>query len=650
MSLIVAGTGTGVGKTVVSALLLHRYGDRAAYYKPVSTGPEPDTATVRALAPEQAQILPETYSFAEPMSPHAAQLLEGRTLDPERIRAELGAHAARSALIVEGIGGVLVPLTPEGLLWADFVRPLGLPTLVVASSRLGTINHTLLTLEALRSRGAELVGVVLVGPASPDNHRAIARFGRVPVIAEVPELPVLDRASLSAQAAAFDPEGLLAKHFEPSAPPPLKPKSAAAIWRPYTQMKTALPAIPIRRASGAWLETSDGRRLLDGTSSWWVNIHGHSHPRLARALAQQGAELAQVLFADFVHEPAIELTHALLAKIGGPKARVFLSDDGSTAVEVAIKVALQSWKNRGIEGRDLVVAVAHGYHGDTFGAMALGQGTVFHAAFSELLMEVRHVRAACCGADGHGGTQPVLPSFAEVLASEGERVAAIIFEPLVQGAGGMRIHPPAAYAELAALARRAGVVVIADEIFTGFGRTGTFLASEKAGLEPDIVCLSKGLTGGMMPLGATVVAESLAQDFDADDRRKMLFHGHSYTGNALACRVALESLRIFDDERSLDRVAQIRRWFEEELASLADHPAVAEVRGIGALAVVELGGGSNYLDPRGRALQARLLQRGIHLRPLGNVVYFLPPYCVTEEEVRWVFRELRSALDALPAP
>lgn len=650
MSLIVAGTGTGVGKTVVSALLLHRYGDRAAYVKPVSTGPEPDTATVRALAPERAQILLESYSFAEPMSPHAAQQLEGRVLDPARIYADLRAHAARSPLIVEGIGGVLVPLTPEGLLWADFTRPLGWPTLLVASSRLGTINHSLLSLEALRARGAEVVGVVLVGPPSPSNRQAITQFGRVPVIAELPELAVVDRASLSALAQSFDPEERLAKYLGPSAPPALAPRSTAAIWRPYTQMKTARPAIPIRRASGAWLETADGRRLLDGTSSWWVNIHGHGHPRLARALALQAAELAQVLFADFVHEPAVELVQALLAKIGGPRARVFLSDDGSTAVEVAVKVALQSWKNRGIEGRDLVVALAHGYHGDTFGAMALGQGTVFHAAFSELLMEVRHVRAACCGPDAHGGTQAALPSFAEVLATEGHRVAAIIFEPLVQGAGGMKIHPASAYAELARLARAAGVPVIADEIFTGFGRTGTFLASEQAGVQPDIVCLSKGLTGGMMPLGATVVAESLAQDFDADDRRKMLFHGHSYTGNALACRVALESLRIFEDERSLERVHQIRGWFEPELAALADHPAVAQVRGIGALAVVELSGDSSYLDPRGATLQARLLERGIHLRPLGNVVYFLPPYCVTEEEVRWVFRELWAALDQLPAP
>jgi len=647
MSLIVAGTGTGVGKTFVSSLLLHRYPGLAAYYKPVSTGSEPDTVTVRALAPEGAAILPETYSFAAPMSPHAAQELEGRVLDPARIHAEIARHQAHTSLIIEGIGGVLVPLTAAGLTWADLARTWGLPTLVVASSRLGTINHTLLTLEALRSRGASIAGVVLVGPAFADNRRAIERFGAVTVLGELPELESIDRQSLSTAAHHLDPGGELENLLRVSAVPRAMPQDARRVWRPYTQMKTARPAIPIQRASGAWLETVDGQRVLDGTSSWWVNIHGHGHPRLAAALAQQATELSQVLFADFVHSPAIELANALSAKTGASGSRVFFSDDGSTAVEVAIKVALQSWKNRGVEGRDLIVSLAHGYHGDTFGAMALGQGTVFHAAFSDLLMEVRHVRAACCDADGHGDEGAALPTFAEVLATEAHRVAALIIEPLVQGAGGMKIHPSAAYAELGRLAAEAGIPLISDEIFTGFGRTGTFLAGEQAGLRPEIICLSKGLTGGMMPLGATVVAESLAASFDADDRRKMLFHGHSYTGNALACRVALESLRVFEDEGSLAKVQQIQAWFSEELRQFVGHPAVAETRGIGGLAVIELHSkvGSNYLDPRGPELQTRLLGRGIHLRPLGNVVYFLPPYCITEEEVRWVFRELRSALD-----
>ncbi|MFO0722396.1 MAG: adenosylmethionine--8-amino-7-oxononanoate transaminase [Myxococcota bacterium] len=641
MSILVLGTGTGVGKTLVSAALLHRYAPRVAYLKPVSTGTERDALTVAELGPAEASIEPEIYSFAAPMSPHAAAPLEGRRLDPEHLRRVLWERLEARPLIVEGIGGVLVPLTAEGLRFADFIREFGLETVVVASSQLGTINHTLLTLEALRSRGISIAGVVLSGPRSPSNKEAIERFGGVAVVAELDALERLDRAAV---AAASQQLGGAFDHCFSSAPAAENDWPRAPIFRPYTALKLAPPATPIARAEGAWLVTTDGRRILDGTSSWWVNIHGHAHPRLVRALADQGAQLEQVLFADFVHEPAAALAEALIARAPVGPGRVFFSDNGSTAVEVAIKIALQAYQHRGHRQRVRIAAVAHAYHGDTFGAMALGAGTVFHRAFQDLLMEVRTIAAPCCLAGACG--QPRPPSAEELFADRGEEIAAVIYEPLVQGAGGMKIHPPEFYRDLEARARAAGALTIADEVFTGFGRTGALFACDRAGLRPDLMCLSKGLTGGMMPLGATLMTDALVADFASDDRGKMLFHGHSYSGNALACRLGLESLRIFEEEGALAKVSRLETWLRDGLARMAEHPKVSAVRGIGGLAVIELEGSGDYLDPIGPKLQAALLRRRIHLRPLGNVLYFLPPYCIEESEVRWVFDQLRQTLDA----
>ncbi|MEM6454842.1 MAG: adenosylmethionine--8-amino-7-oxononanoate transaminase [Acidobacteriota bacterium] len=419
---------------------------------------------------------------------------------------------------------------------------------------------------------------------------------------------------------------------------------AAHVWHPYTQMHTAPPPIPIVAADGAYLIAHDGRRILDGISSWWVNIHGHSHPRLNRALAAQAEKMQQVMFAGFTHPAAAKLAAALADRAPGDLPHVFYSDDGSTAVEVAMKMAFQYWRNRGDDRRTLFVALDDAYHGDTFGAMAAGGVSTFHATFAALFCTVRRV-ATPWSADRPDAGEDL----ETLLAREGDRVAAVLIEPMLQGAGGMRVQPPAYVQRVRALTADHGIPLIADEIFTGFGRTGRFFACEHAGVEPDLLCVSKALTAGYLPLSATLASPAIYDAFLSEDRGRTLFHGHSFTGNALACAVALESLALFDDADRLGRVAALERRFRERLARIANLPAVAETRCLGAMAAIDVKprGDGGYLDALGPQLAAAFLARDILLRPLGNVLYFLPPYVIDDADVERVFDAIEDVLGAL---
>jgi len=420
----------------------------------------------------------------------------------------------------------------------------------------------------------------------------------------------------------------------------------AHVWHPYTQMLTAAPPLPVVAARGAWLELAGGRRLLDGISSWWVTLHGHAEPALAAAAAEQAGRLEQVIFAGFTHEPAARLAAELTARAPSGLDRVFYSDDGSTAVEVAMKMAAQHWRHRGEPRRSRFLALENAYHGDTFGTMAAGAVDVFHGAFADFLFEVEHLPVPV---DGRSVEECVEILERRLLDDDG-RIAALIVEPIVQGAGGMRIYPAAYLAAARRETARHGVPLIADEVFTGFGRTGRMFACEHAGVTPDLVCLSKGLTGGMLPLGVTLASGEIYRSFLSEDRDRTFFHGHSFTANPIACAVARASLRLFDERRALARVAELEVLFARRLAAIARLQVVRATRGIGGLAVVELeadGERAGYLDPRGQRLARRWLERGLLLRPLGDVVYFLPPYCVTDEECEWAFDQIEQELLAL---
>ncbi|HVH27591.1 MAG TPA: adenosylmethionine--8-amino-7-oxononanoate transaminase [Vicinamibacterales bacterium] len=437
-------------------------------------------------------------------------------------------------------------------------------------------------------------------------------------------------------------------------------RDRACLWHPYTQMRTAPPPLPIVRGEGVYLFTDDGRRLLDGISSWWVNIHGHAHPALNAALAAQAARLEHVVFAGCTHPPAVELAERLVAALPAGLTRVFYSDNGSTAVEVALKLACQYWGNRNEPLRRNFVALQHAYHGDTVGAMSASEDSIFTRPFAPMLFAVQRVHAPYCyrcplGLERSTCNVDCLGDLERVLKKDGDTIAGVIVEPMLQGAGGMIVWPWEFLAGIRRLCDRHGVLMIADEVLTGFGRTGRMFACEHASVSPDIICLSKALTGGYLPLGVTATTEPVYSAFLSDDRARTFFHGHSFTANPLACAVAIASLRLFDETEVLERVRHLEGWLRQGLAPLASLPVVGDVRvlgGVGALELVTDNATKNaggYLDGVGPRLAAAFVERGLLLRPLGNILYFMPPFVITESETAWAIAEIRDVLSGLRA-
>jgi len=418
----------------------------------------------------------------------------------------------------------------------------------------------------------------------------------------------------------------------------LPQRDQRACWHPYTQHGTEPEPLPVVRAQGAMLELADGRQLVDAISSWWATLHGHSHPALVDAMAKQAAQLDHVLFAGATHEPAVALAEQVLAVAPAGLRRVFYSDDGSTAVEVALKIALQSWVHRGEPQRRVFVALDGAYHGDTFGAMAAGDPDPFFLALQPLFFEVRRV-----------------PADAERLAAAldelGDRAAGFLLEPMLQGAAGMRVMS----AEFVRAARRLcderGVPLIADEVMTGFGRTGAMFACELAGVAPDLMCIAKGLTGGMLPLAATLATEALFDCFVSDERSKFFPHGHTFTANPIACAVALASLQVCRDDDTPRRLARIGERLHERLVDLASHPRVADLRRLGGMVAIDIAvpeGDAGYLSGLGPWLRREAIAAGVLLRPLGNVLYALPPACLDDDELERVAAAMRHLVTSAP--
>ena len=431
-------------------------------------------------------------------------------------------------------------------------------------------------------------------------------------------------------------------------------RDRAVLWHPYTQMKTAQAPLPIVRGAGVYLYTDDGRKLLDGISSWWVNIHGHSHPALNAALAAQAEKLEHVLFAGATHEPAVALAEKLRTILPRGLTRIFYSDNGSTAVEVAMKMSWQYWQNRGETNRREFVALHHAYHGDTVGAMSPSEATAFTKAFKGLLFPVHRAHAPYCyrcplGLKRSECSIDCLGDLERLLTEQRGHVAAVIVEPMLQGAGGMIIWPAEFLAGVRQLCDKYDTLLIADEVLTGFGRTGKMFACEHPSVSPDLMCLSKGLTAGYLPMGVTAVKEALYEAFLNDDRSKAFFHGHSYTANPLACAVGLASLELFRTEGTLDRVKRLERQFHHRLETLRSIDAVGDARAIGGVAAVELKQSTNYFDSIGPRLYDAFLKRGLLLRPLGGILYFMPPYVITDEEVDWAFDQIDGVLREVTA-
>jgi adenosylmethionine-8-amino-7-oxononanoate aminotransferase len=419
----------------------------------------------------------------------------------------------------------------------------------------------------------------------------------------------------------------------------LNSKDRQFVWHPFTHLKGASDNLCIVRGEGAYYFDQDQRKIIDAISSWWVNLHGHAHPYIAQKISGQLSVLEHAIFSGFTHTPAVELAERLISHLPKNQAKIFYSDDGSTAVEVALKMTLQYWNNLGLTKKRFI-SFENAYHGDTFGAMSVGARSIFNQAFQSQLFEVVPMPLP-----NQDNIETVKKLFLKAVTS-GE-IAGFIFEPLLQGAGGMKTYEPKFLDQLIKLAKDHKVICIADEVLTGFGRTGKFFASDYLENKPDIFCLSKGLTGGFLPLGVTSCAEFIYQAFVSSDQTKTFFHGHSYTANPTACAAGLASLDLMEKNETWSNINRITLSHQKFAKKLAGHPSLKEVRQIGTIIAFELQTeeATGYLNKVAKNTYQHFLSKGILLRPLGNVIYILPPYCMTDHDLAYIYSTIEEYLE-----
>jgi len=678
----VSGAGTDVGKTVFTAALLRALlaaGGVVQAVKPVQTGVPPTQALTAPMADaavyaaavagmpksaaQQPALPPATLRcFALPASPHMAAAREGVRLCGEGLRADILAHWRESKadlLLLEGAGGLRVPLNErEDML--DLMAALGLPVLLVGGNYLGGLNHMLLSLEAVRRSGLQLAGVALVPSADPsagcpgvdvkamlaDNaamlRERLAQQGLQAPVVELPRVPRLNEEGWQTLSGLLAP---LARHLlqtawessPESAAAALVRRDHAAVWHPYASSVRPPQLCAVERTRANRIALRDGKNLIDGMSSWWAAVHGYNHPRLLEALHAQAGRMPHVMFGGLTHEPAVALAERLLHLMPRGLERIFFADSGSVAVEVALKMALQCQRGRGEAGRTRFLTPRGGYHGDTFGAMSVCDPvTGMHSLFTAMLPRQIFMERPSCRFD-----QPFDPASLDdarrLLAEHGHEIAAVILEPVVQGAGGMWFYHPEYLRGLAALCRQAGALLIFDEIATGFGRTGKMFAAEWAGVTPDILCCGKALTGGVLTLAATACTGEVAGSVCANGN--VFMHGPTFMANALACAVAGASLDLLAEEDWQGRVAALEAALRRGLAPCVGLEGVEDVRVLGGIGVVETREPVNTA-----ALQTYFVNHGVWLRPFNRLVYLMPPYITPPEDAQSLCAAVEGAL------
>ena len=698
------GANTGVGKTLISAGLTRSAVRRALpslYLKPVQTGVPGDVADGTAVAAAagidhapgdhaSTLIQPTTSSTAspskattlfawkQPVSPHVAAATEGRAVADDALvaatRDALAAFDGELAL-VERAGGVASP-SPSGTLQCSTYRPLNLPALLVGDARLGGISATICASESLTSRGHEIDAVVLLRPPSaavsePHEPTAVAPslLGNADALSEyygsegppVFELPgPLDHQNVSEWLDECGPQvdalldHLLDTHAEREARAAREQVSAASVleddmrllWHPYTSTTKPTPCLPVESAQGVKLRLSDGSELIDGMSSWWAAVHGYRVPELDQAATRQIGKMSHVMFGGLTHRTAVGLGERLVECAPEPLQKVFLCDSGSVSVEVAIKMSLQYWRARGYDHRSKLLTVRGGYHGDTFGAMAVCDPVNgMHAAMFGGVLPSHIFAPRPKPLYGEPCTDDDILEFSSLLEANSGQIAAVILEPIVQGAGGMRFYSSEYLQRVRQLCDEHNTLLILDEIATGFGRTGTLFACEHAGIAPDIMCVGKALTGGYMTLGATLATTEVADGASGgrgSESPVPLMHGPTFMANPLACAVASASVDLLHSSPWQQRVSSLSEQLKAELMPLADSPAVADVRTLGAIGVVEMEEGLDV--PR---TQSILAQHGVWLRPFGKLLYTMPPFVMSEGDMGRVTGGMRAVVESV---
>lgn len=656
----ITGTDTDVGKTAVTAALMlafARLGVNSFAIKPVQTGSRaehgkviaPDAEAWRAAGASGEALI----SFPVPCSPHLAARFEHK-----RLSAAVVANLCRTHILpgrvtlFEGAGGLYVPLN-DGEYMLDLMRELRLPVILVAGNRLGCINHTLLSLNALECAGLNVAGIILCRTTPPahtdagtsrnaqerilaDNAAYLTREAQKRAVPFLANLPYVESLSLAhgrgidnLAALMQDAARHLAKEEKESSHKERLDFDRAHIWHPYTSALRPLPALEVTGARGTKLFLANGKTLVDGMSSWWCRVHGYGNTHLVRALQRQAARLSHVMFGGLTHAPAVELGRRLLNILPSGMEHVFFADSGSVAVEVAIKMAVQYHQALRHGERCRFASLRGAYHGDTLGAMSLCDPiTGMHSLFSGILPKQLFVERPACRFDA-----PYLPSsftpMESALRTHAAELAAVVVEPVVQGAGGMWFYHPSYLRDLRALCNELGILLIADEIAVGFGRTGKMFACEWAGISPDIICVGKALTGGMMTLSAAAATAHVAQVISEDTRSGGAFmHGPTFMGNPLACSVACASIDELCASPWQARVKAIENRLLQGLEPCRLFPGVADVRVLGAIGVMEREEPVNVA-----AWQSFFAERGVWIRPFGRTVYVMPPFIASEEDI-----------------
>lgn len=673
----VTGTDTGVGKTMVAAGIagaLNAAGIDTGVMKPVATGDigvSQDALILKAVSGVDDELgLINPVCLKEPLAPFAAARRGKVNIDIEVITAAYEKLRKRhDFLVVEGVGGAMVPIKKDYLV-VDLITDLGLAAVIVTRPGLGTINHTLLTVEALRNRGIEIIGIIINKGNSQAKDKSvktnpgiIAELTGLPILGVVPKIGDNDVGARHAvpMRRYINLEKIIYKKNTAGVSGRLKGWDKKYVWHPFTQMTDYIKEgnLVIDEAKGNYLKDTDGNWYLDGVSSLWVNVHGHRNKYLDGAVRRQVSKVAHSTLLGLGNAPSAQLAKELIEVAPSGLKKVFYSDSGSTAVEIALKMAFQYWQQqpqKSAKKKTKFISFVNAYHGDTIGSVSLGGIDLFHKTYKPLLFKTIKARYPYCYRCEHKMFYPkcgmaCASDIEKLVKNNRDRAAAIVIEPLVQAAAGMLVCPPAFLKYVRALCDKHDVLLIADEVAVGFGRTGRLFACEHEKVCPDLMALAKGITGGYLPLAATLTTQKVFDAFlGGYGEQKTFFHGHTYTGNPLAASAAIENLRLFGKKDYFKELGRKIRFMEDGLERFRSLPTVGDIRQKGMMAGIELVRDRNKKTPYewhekiGIRVINDIRKKGIILRPLGSVIVLMPPLSITNDELAYLLDRLHESI------